>query len=136
VRNPLGVIRASVQLLEDARGDPVRTSEAAEVIKQEIDRLDRVHQGAVGLRAPEQADDGAHRPQRGAQRRRAVHETGSAKQSDVVIEERLQDDLLPVRGDPDQLKQVFLNLVTNAVQAMGAHRGLPSSSRRTMPVNT
>ena len=117
VRNPLGVIRASVQLLEDARGDPVRTSEAAEVIKQEIDRLDRVIKALLDF----------GRPSKPTMVRTDLNEVLKdvvlftnrfAKQSDVVIEERLQDDLLPVRGDPDQLKQVFLNLVTNAVQAM------------------
>jgi len=41
----------------------------------------------------------------------------------VRIEQRLADDLPLVDGDPDQLKQVFLNLVTNAVQAMGAEGG-------------
>ena len=117
VRNPLGVIRASVQLLEDSRGDPVRTSEAAEVIKQEIDRLDRVIKALLDF----------GRPSKPTMVRTDLNEVLNdvvlftnrfAKQSDVVIEERLQDDLLPVRGDPDQLKQVFLNLVTNAVQAM------------------
>jgi signal transduction histidine kinase len=41
-----------------------------------------------------------------------------AKQSGVLIVEKPDPDLPVVHGDPDQLKQVFLNLVTNAVQAM------------------
>jgi signal transduction histidine kinase len=44
--------------------------------------------------------------------------TRFAKQADVQIEERFTQGLPPVTADPDQLKQVFLNLVTNAVQAM------------------
>ena len=47
-----------------------------------------------------------------------------AKQHGVHIEERFADELPRVHGDPDQLKQVFLNLVTNAVQAMGDGGGL------------
>jgi signal transduction histidine kinase len=122
VRNPLGVIRASVQLLEDAKGDTRRTGEAAEVIKQEIDRLDRVIKALLDF----------GRPSKPTMVRTDINEVLNdvvlftnrfAGQSDVRIEERLQEDLLPVRGDPDQLKQVFLNLVTNAVQAMKSGGG-------------
>ena len=117
VRNPLGVIRATVQLLEDAKGDPARTGEAAEVIKQEIDRLDRVIKALLDF----------GRPSTPTLVRTDVNEVLQdvilftnrfAKQSDVRIIEDLAEDLPPVSGDPDQLKQVFLNLVTNAVQAM------------------
>jgi signal transduction histidine kinase len=47
-----------------------------------------------------------------------------AKQHGVHIEERFEDQLPDVFCDPDQLKQVFLNLVTNAVQAIGDSEGL------------
>jgi two-component system, sporulation sensor kinase E len=117
VRNPLGVIRASVQLLEDAKGNPSRTQEAAEVIKQEIDRLDRVIKALLDF----------GRPSKPTLVRTDLNEVLQdivlftnrfAKQSDVRIAEKLDENLPPVHGDPDQLKQVFLNLVTNAVQAM------------------
>jgi two-component system, sporulation sensor kinase E len=122
VRNPLGVIRATVQLLEDARGDADRTHEAAEVIKQEIDRLDRVIKALLDF----------GRPSKPTLVYTDINEVLSdvvlftsrfAKQADVHIFERLEEDLPPVLGDPDQLKQVFLNLVTNAVQAMEGSGG-------------
>src|SRR5262249_54032491 len=37
----------------------------------------------------------------------------------VEVSLELADDIPPVRGDPDQLQQVFLNLGVNAVQAVG-----------------
>ena len=52
VRNPLGVIRASVQLLEDAHCDQQRITSAAEVIKQEIDRLDKVIKALLDFGRP------------------------------------------------------------------------------------
>ncbi len=122
VRNPLGVIRASVQLLEDSGGDEARIRDAAEVIKQEIDRLDRVIKALLDF----------GRPSKPTMVRTNVNEVlrdvvlftnRFAKQSDVMIEERFSVDLPDVYGDPDQLKQVFLNLVTNAVQAMGESGG-------------
>jgi two-component system, sporulation sensor kinase E len=122
VRNPLGVIRASVQLLEDAQCDAARIHDAAEVIKQEIDRLDKVIKALLDF----------GRPSKPTLVRADLNEllqdvvlftTRFARQSDVRIEQHLAEDLPFVDGDPDQLKQVFLNLVTNAVQAMEAQGG-------------
>jgi len=117
VRNPLGVIRASVQLLEDAKGDPSRTHEAAEVIKQEIDRLDRVIKALLDFGRPSKPTL-VHTDLNEVLQDIVLFTNRFAKQSDVHIVEKLDADLPAVHGDPDQLKQVFLNLVTNAVQAM------------------
>jgi two-component system, sporulation sensor kinase E len=117
VRNPLGVIRASVQLLEDAKGDPSRTHEAAEVIKQEIDRLDRVIKALLDFGRPSKPTL-VHTDLNEVLQDIVLFTNRFAKQSDVHIIEKLDPDLPLVHGDPDQLKQVFLNLVTNAVQAM------------------
>jgi two-component system, sporulation sensor kinase E len=122
VRNPLGVIRASVQLLEDAKCDQQRIEEAAGIIKQEIDRLDRVIKALLDFGRPstptlvrtdvESVLDDV-----------LLFTKRFATQGDVEIERVSEPLLPPVLADPDQLKQVFLNLVTNAVQAMEATGG-------------
>ena len=117
VRNPLGVIRASVQLLEDAKGDPERIHEAAEVIKQEIDRLDRVIKALLDFGRPSKPTL-VHTDLNEVLQDIVLFTNRFAKQSNVHIVEKLDSELPAVHGDPDQLKQVFLNLVTNAVQAM------------------
>jgi PAS domain S-box-containing protein len=117
VRNPLGVIRASVQLLEEAECDQRRVSEATTVMKQEIDRLDKVIKALLDF----------GRPSKPSLVRTDVEEVLDdvilftnrfAKQSEVRIDREFMPDLPLVDADPDQLKQVFLNLVTNAVQVM------------------
>lgn len=117
VRNPLGVIRASVQLLEDARCEPSRIFEAAEVIKQEIDRLDRVIKALLDFGRPSKPtllDTDLMSVLEDV----VLFTNRFAKQADVHISLVPENDVPLVSGDPDQLKQVFLNLVTNAVQAM------------------
>ncbi len=117
VRNPLGIIRASVQLLEDANCDPIRTHEAAEVIKQEIDRLDKVIKALLDFGRPSKPT--FVRTDVGSVIEDVLLFTlRFAHQSDVAIEQKVAKDIPPVIADPDQLKQVFLNLVTNAVQSM------------------
>jgi signal transduction histidine kinase len=122
VRNPLGVIRASVQLLEDAQCDAARIEEAAEVIKQEIDRLDKVIKALLDFGRPSKPTL-VRADLNGVIEDVVLFTNRFAGQSDVVIEAHLAPDLPPVLGDPDQLKQVFLNLVTNAVQAMVSSGG-------------
>ena len=129
VRNPLGVIRASVQLLEDAEVDKTRIREAAEVIKQEIDRLDRVIKALLDFGRPSKPT--LVRTDINSVLEDVVLFTNRfAKQHGVHIEERFAEGLPVVHGDPDQLKQVFLNLVTNAVQAIGQGEGLISIETR------
>jgi PAS domain S-box-containing protein len=123
VRNPLGVIRASVQLLDDAQVDHARIHEAAEVIKQEIDRLDRVIKALLDFGRPSKPT--LVKTDINSVLEDVVLFTNRfAKQHGVHIEERFDTELPDVFGDPDQLKQVFLNLVTNAVQAIGDGEGL------------
>jgi len=122
VRNPLGVIRASVQLLEDAQCDAARIEEAAEVIKQEIDRLDKVIKALLDFGRPSKPTL-VHADLNSVIEDVVLFTTRFAGQSDVTIEQNLAEDLPRVLGDPDQLKQVFLNLVTNAVQAMATTGG-------------
>ncbi len=117
IRNPLGVIRASVQLLEDAHGDPGRIGEAATVIKQEIDRLDRVIKALLDFARPSKPTF-VSTDVEDVLRDVVLFTTRFATQADVRIIEEFAGGLPPVLADPDQLKQVFLNLVTNAVQAM------------------
>ena len=117
VRNPLGIIRASVQLVEDARGDSKRINEATGIIKQEIDRLDRVIKALLDF----------GRPSEPTLRPTNVEDVVSdvvmftrrfAGQASVELETEFASGLPLVSADADQLKQVLVNLVSNAVQAM------------------
>jgi two-component system, sporulation sensor kinase E len=122
VRNPLGIIRASVQLMEDAECDRKRVHEAAEVIKHEIDRLDRVIKALLDFGRP------ASPSMRTVDVRRVLEEVvlftrKFADRSHVGIVEEYDEDVPEVMGDPEQLKQVFVNLISNAVQSMADDGG-------------
>lgn len=117
VRNPLGIIRASVQLLEDSKGDPARMADAATVIKQEIDRLDKVIKALLDFGRPSaptlQAVDVNE-----VLRDVVLFTRKFASRGGVEIVEEYAPVLPTVLADADQLKQIAVNLISNAVQAM------------------
>ena len=122
VRNPLGIIKASVQLVEESGGDPGRTAEVMRIIRQEIDRLDRVIKVLLDFGRPSS-------PTLMTIDVRAVLDdvvlftSRFAGQASVEIETTYDREDLTVFADADQLKQVLVNLVSNAVQAMGETGG-------------
>jgi two-component system sensor histidine kinase AtoS len=122
VRNPLGIIKASVQLVEESGGDPKRMAEVTRVIKQEIDRLDHVIKALLDFGRPSAP---ALRPTDvGAVLDDVVLFTRRfAREASVAIEVERAEGLSLVMADADQLKQVLVNLVSNAVQAMGETGG-------------
>lgn len=117
VRNPLGIIRASVQLMEDADCSRERVTGAAQVIKQEIDRLDRVIKALLDFGRPSVP---TLRPVSVSQVLEdvALFARTFASRARVEIVEDYSADIPDVMADPEQLKQVFVNLISNAVQAM------------------
>jgi len=117
VRNPLGIIRASVQLMEDAECDRTRVGAAAEVIKQEIDRLDRVIKALLDFGRPAAPSMRAVAVSQVLEDV-ALFSTTFARRSHVKVIEEYGPDVPEVMADPEQLKQVFVNLISNAVQAM------------------
>ena len=120
IRNPLTGIKMIVQLQvsELPPGDPRR--EPLEIIQREIDRLERIIVNLIDFAKP-------HKP-------RAVQLSlpeildsclflmqSQIKKLQLCQEKLFAQDMPPLIGDPDQLKQVFLNILTNAIQA--SHQG-------------
>jgi two-component system sensor histidine kinase AtoS len=122
VRNPLGIIRASIQLLRDEGMDRDRFIEALAVIDHEIGRLDRVVKALLDFGRP--SSPTLVVTDLDVLLEEVVLFTGKfASRSDVEIVRRSKVPSLTVDADPDQLKQVFVNLISNAVQAMEGEGG-------------
>jgi two-component system sensor histidine kinase AtoS len=117
VRNPLGIIRASVQLLEDSNCDAARIQQASGVIKQEIDRLDRVIKALLDFGRPSaptlQAVD-----VNDVLADVVLFTRKFASRGGVDILEDYAPSLPRIVADADQIKQIAVNLISNAVQAM------------------
>jgi len=121
IKNPLGAIKGAAQLLGDGRSAAHLGPSEREflgIILEEVERLDRVVGSVLDYARPSKGDAGlvdANAVVRGTLK---LLSSDRAEVSDVRME---LDDALPrVRADAEQLRQVLINLVRNAAQAMGA----------------
>ncbi|MBI5446732.1 MAG: sensor histidine kinase [Deltaproteobacteria bacterium] len=117
IRNPLGGIKGTAEILRDefAPGHP--KAEFLDILLRETDRLNRVVEDFLGYARPRAPADENGPADLGeiARETEALVATQAAK-SRVGLRQLLPTDLL-VRGSAPQLKQVILNLLLNAVQA-------------------
>ncbi len=117
VRNPLGVIRASVQMMEQEMESGCRSSELTHVMVQEIDRLDAVVRALLDFGRPSPSRFGQ------VSVKQSLDEVilltrQYARQQKVEVRCDLSGHAPTIWADGDRLKQVFVNLISNAIQAM------------------
>ena len=123
IRNPLGAIKGAAQLLVGPDGKPVSPDEGEEflgIIVEEVDRLNNVVTQFLDYARPVKPDQVEHDE---VDVNTVLKKTVQLFESDgsaagVEIVSRYDDLLPPVAGDPEQLRQVFLNLGLNAIQSM------------------
>jgi len=118
VKNPLGGIRGAAQLLEQNADSDDRV--LTRLICDETDRIvDIVERMEMFSDKPiERQPVNIHRV---LERVRQVAQSGFAK--DIRFQENYDPSIPPVRGNFDQLIQVFLNLIKNAAEAVPAKGG-------------
>ncbi|MBE0428421.1 MAG: PAS domain-containing protein [Thermoleophilia bacterium] len=117
VRNPLGVIRASVQMLDQEMETGSGAAELNQVMLQEIDRLDSVVGALLDFGSPSESQFGHVEPVRVLDEVMLLTRH-FAQQQEIDIAAGYPAELPGVWAEEDRLKQVFLNLISNAIQAM------------------
>lgn len=120
IRNPLGAIKGAAQLLVDSEGKPVSGQDAPEfisIIVEEVNRLNRVVTQFLDYARPYKGEAAEIDVNDVVKRTAQLLETLDGA-SGIALEVSLADDLPRIRGDAEQLRQVFLNLGLNAFQAM------------------
>ena len=117
IRNPLGSIKASAQYLTETSAPPEDGEEFLDIIVDEVDRLNRVVSSFLDYARPAHSDP------------EPIHVNAAVELTlqflrpecdsvDVALHVEMAQDLPRVRIDIEHLRQVLINLVQNAVQAM------------------
>jgi len=126
LRNPLSGIKMNVRILKDELADRGVDDCGVNPILREIDRMDLYLQELMGISGTARPDD----PGRADQEYFAeVHlpdlidsalslMSGRCKHAGVEVSREDEAAAPPVRADADQLRQVLVNLIVNALEAM------------------
>ena len=120
IRNPLGAIKGAAQCLDPSKlaGEE---AEFVEVIVEEVNRLNGVVTAFLDYSRPLKQTFGPTDLQEVVSRTLKLIVNDVPKT--VTIKEELSDSLPRVDADAEQLKQVLINLVQNAIQATGDKPG-------------
>lgn len=120
IRNPLGAIKGAAQCL-DPKSVPAEEREFIDVIIEEVNRLNGVVSAFLDYSRPLKQHFGP------TDVNEVVTRTVRLIQNDVpahiTLREELAESLAKVDADAEQLKQVLINLVQNASQAIGTAKG-------------
>ena len=115
IRNPLGAIKASAQYL--AEGPDAEHAEFLGIIIDEANRLNNIVSSFLDYARPGKGDPSPTDVNAAVVRTMQIV-AAEATKGDVRTALSLAPDLPPVRIDVEQLRQVLLNVVQNAKQAM------------------
>ena len=117
MKNPLNAMTIHLELLKQKLAAGKSAAQHVEIIEQEIRRLDQRIQGFLKFVRPDEAKFG---PVAVAPLLSSVLEAMApeAQRAGVAIDRGCTDDAIQVIGDAAQLRDVFLNLAQNAIQAM------------------
>src|SRR5579871_344396 len=118
IKNPLNAIALHLDLLKEMSGAPIEEqTKMLNILSKEVLRLDRVVKTFLDFSRPvevhfEEVDLAA------VTREVSTLMTPQARLARVTLETETPAGPALLRADPDMIKQVVLNLVTNAMEAM------------------
>ena len=116
IRNPLTSIRSTIQYVQKDIKDPVKAKMTTELLS-EVDRINDIIQGLLSFSNPDKLNqEQVDLQQLINQSILLITNTAKKKNCEVVLE--YNTDKKELLADPSQLKQVFLNILMNAIQAI------------------
>ncbi|QAT84616.1 sensor histidine kinase [Corallococcus coralloides] len=120
IRNPLGAIKGAAQCL-DPKKLPGEDGEFLDVIVEEVNRLNGVVTAFLDYSRPLKQNFGPTDLNEVVTRTMRLIQNDMPPTAELAVELDLR--LPRAEGDAEQLKQVLINLVQNAVQALGPQAG-------------
>lgn len=134
IRNPLMGIRGAAQLLRAEPALPPTFKECTEVIIREVDRLNTLVMGMLSFAKPSAPRLLECNVNQILEEILALEELPLSRHG-VKVQRIYDPQVPPIMADPDQIRQVFLNLIRNGAEAMvgGGELSLKTAYERRSP---
>ncbi len=129
IRNPLGSIRGTAEILYDSLPEDHRHREFSKILITEVDRLNQVVEDFLNFSRPATNTQTEFRPEEVL--REVIQLTHQQTINNRIKIHWVSDSIPLAVGDITQFKQVFLNLILNALQAIQSDGDLWIESRLT-----
>lgn len=118
INTPLSVIAAASQMILDETGLSDEVAEMAARICQEVHRLSQLTRSILAF-SREECSSLEDTDISMVIRDVLILLKYEIRKRSVVVFEELEPSLPSIKADPNHMKQIFLNLIVNALQAMG-----------------
>lgn len=115
IRNPLTALKGFTQLLRQSADESRK--HYFEIMQTELERIEMISSELLALAKPQTTTFQLLRTEKVLQEVISLLET-QAVMSNVMIECQFDEDVPQLEGEERQLKQVFVNLMKNAIEAM------------------
>ncbi len=117
VRNPLGSIRGAVEIIRDAVPGEVKKLEFFDILIHETERLNRVVETYLSFARKKSQRLSSY------DLVETIHNIllmigAQIRKSQIRLNARVPDEKIILKGNPNQLWQVVMNVLLNAIQAM------------------
>jgi two-component system sensor histidine kinase PilS (NtrC family) len=118
IRNPLASMRGSVQVLASELNLSPDQSQLMEIVLRESDRLNRIVSDFLTYARPPRSERTVIELSSILSETVALLRNSPELRPDHLITEQYPSEPVHYNGDPNQIRQIFWNLVRNAIQAM------------------
>lgn len=117
LRNPLGTIRGTVEILNEELSPKTKKTEFFQILIQETGRMSSVIENYLNFARKQKNPDSRYDPREIIQNTSLILASRARKEG-IRLQEDLPRQPIILKGDPNDLRQVLVNLILNSIEAM------------------